>query len=125
MNISGARISLRLDYESQNAAGRTISKETRYYVTSLDPEHVTSCDLYNGIRNHWQIENSLHFTKDRWWDEDRHHTRRPGLAEVFASLNNAALGALRLLKSQFEPLRACADKLQWKPARALNLLGFV
>jgi hypothetical protein len=81
--------------------------------------------LYNHIRDHWQIENCLHFTKDRWWDEDRHHTRRPGLSEVFASLNNAALGVLRLLKNQFEPLRACADKLQWKPAKALSLLGFV
>ena len=48
------------------------------------------------IRNHWEIENSLHHMKDRSWDEDVHTLRRPGLGEVYASLVNTALNALRL-----------------------------
>jgi len=38
----------------------------------------TSCQFYDA--DYWQIENSLHFAKDRWWDEivtlaaqDRHY----------------------------------------------------
>ena len=33
--------------------------------------------------------------KDRSWDEDDHTLRRPGLGEVYASLVNTALNALR------------------------------
>ncbi len=41
------------------------------------------------------VENSLHPVKDRSWDEDVHTLRRPGLGEVYASLVNTALNALR------------------------------
>jgi len=80
--------------------------------------------LLKYIRGHWQVENSLHFVKDRWWDEDRHWQRRPGLAERLAALTNVALTLLRLkLKTTRNPIRAYADELCWNPLRALNLLG--
>jgi len=60
-------------------------------------EHGHAGELHAYIRGHWQVENCLHFIKDRWWDEDRHYTKRPGLAESFASLTNAALSVLRLI----------------------------
>lgn len=76
------------------------------------------------VRGHWQVENSLHFVKDRWWDEDRHWQRRPGLAPRLAALTNAALTLLRLaLKTNQRPMRAYADELCWNPLRALKLLG--
>ena len=53
-------------------------------------------ELLRGIRNHWSVENILHHVKDRSWDEDVHTLRRPGLGEVYASLVNTALNALRL-----------------------------
>jgi hypothetical protein len=77
------------------------------------------------VRGHWQIENSLHFVKDRWWDEDRHCLRRPGLAERLASMLNAALSVLRtctLFGDDF-PLRAKADELNAQPRLALKLIG--
>ena len=48
------------------------------------------------FRNHWSVENSLHHVKDRSWDEDVHTLRRPGLGEIFATLVNTGLNALRL-----------------------------
>ena len=48
------------------------------------------------FRNHWSVENSLHHVKDRSWDEDVHTLRRPGLGEVYATLVNTGLNALRL-----------------------------
>jgi hypothetical protein len=77
------------------------------------------------IRGHWQVENCLHFIKDRWWDEDRHYLRRPGLAERLAALTDAALTALRL-SGQFskgDSIRARAEQLCWRPRLALKLLG--
>jgi hypothetical protein len=77
------------------------------------------------IRGHWQIENNLHFVKDRWWDEDRHWLRRPGLAARCATLLGAALSVLRqtdAFPADF-PLRARADELAASPALLLKLLG--
>lgn len=86
---------------------------------------ISSERLMSLIRGHWQIENNLHFVKDRWWDEDRHWLRRPGLASRCATLLNAALTVLRLTKAFLPklPLRARADELAANPTLALKLLG--
>ena len=52
-------------------------------------------ELLLGFRNHWRVENSLRHVKDRSWDEDVHTLRRPGLGEVYATLVNTGLNALR------------------------------
>jgi Transposase DDE domain len=99
--------------------------ETRYFVSSLDPDRVTPADLLRLARGHWQIENSLHFVKDRWWDEDRHYSIRPGLADTLAALVNMALTLLRLSERFAEelPLRGRADQLSWTPLQALEVIG--
>ena len=55
------------------------------------------------FRNHWSVENSLHHVKDRSWDEDVHTLRRPGLGEVYATLVNTGLNALRLERMVSSP----------------------
>jgi len=109
----------------RSPAGEILVAESRYFATSLDPASVTASGLQSYARDHWQVENCLHFVKDRWWDEDRHYTKRPGLAEVFASLTNAALSVLRLLHEAGETLRATAEAIQWHPLAALYRLGFI
>jgi predicted transposase YbfD/YdcC len=124
LTFAHCQIVLRVDREVRSA-GETLSCESRYFATSLDPGAVTSRELQSYVRDHWQVENCLHFVKDRWWDEDRHYLKRPGLAEVFASLTNAALSVLRLVHSAAEPLRATAEKVQWNPLLMLRRLGFL
>ena len=92
-------------------------------LCSLDPAKVSPEKLLQLIRGHWQIENSLHFVKDRWCDEDRHWTKRPGLAPVLASLTNAAISVLRLFPGSEKILRAKAENVQWNPDIAINTLG--
>jgi predicted transposase YbfD/YdcC len=113
-----------VDREVRSAKGELLSRESRYFVASLDPDSVTPRELQDYIRGHWQVENCLHFVKDRWWDEDRHYTKRPGLAEAFASLTNATLAVLRLIHPPGEPLRATAERIQWRPGSILYRLGF-
>lgn len=98
--------------------------QTRYFATSLDPLAVSAAGLLRLIRGHWCVENNLHHEKDRWWDEDRHSCRRPGLAERFATLLSAAVSALQVLKPGEieEPLKARADALNWDIQRAVKLL---
>lgn len=124
LGLHGCQIAIRLDFLRRSSAGEILFHERRYYVTSLDPSQVSLFDLLRWIRGHWQVENSLHFVKDRWWDEDRHWTKRPGLGAVFASLTNAAVSVLRLLPGEERILRARTEQIQWNPTAALNSLGF-
>ena len=59
---------MRVDREVIGHDRALLSHDTRYFITSLDPSDVTPSDLQKIVRDHWQIENSLHFVKDRWWD---------------------------------------------------------
>ena len=118
------RIALRVDRDVLAADGSVQMHDSRYFITSLAPEVVTAAELLAYVRAHWQIENSHFFLKDRWWDEDRHHTRRPGLGECLANLNSLALTVLRCsYPDDRHPLRARADSIKWQPALGLQLLG--
>lgn len=101
--------------------GKIISHDIRYFIASLDPAQVTADDLLGYVRYHWRVE-SMHFIKDRWWDEDRHHTRRPGLSALLAALNNAAISIHRLRSPRDAPIRASADYVKYSPALGLELL---
>ena len=123
LNLTGCQIAIRIDRELLASDGEIVLHETRYYVSSLDPAQVTAADLLQMVRQHWRIENGLHFIKDRWWDEDRHHTRRPGLSACMAAINNAALSIHRLKSNPDIPIRASADQVQWNPAIGLDILN--
>lgn len=122
LNFPGLRVVLRVDCETRPATGAT-TVETRYFASSLDPARVAPPRLLALVRGHWQVENCLHFEKDRWWDEDRHVCRRPGLAQRFTTLLSAAVTVLRTIHpgEPAEPLRAQADALNWDIGRAINL----
>jgi predicted transposase YbfD/YdcC len=115
---------LRVDREVTKA-GASTSQETRYLVTSLRADGVSPKRLMVLVRGHWGVENGLHFIKDRWWDEDRQWSVRPGLAERMAMLRDAALTALRLIPGLPEdlPIRARADHLGRKLRKALKFIG--
>lgn len=123
MNFPGLRAVVRVDRQTRRVDG-TVTGQTRYFATSLDPASVSAAGLLRLIRGHWGIENALHYEKDRWWDEDRHACRRPGLAERFTTLRSAAVTVLRVLHpgEPGEPLKAQADALNWDIERAINLL---
>lgn len=124
LNFPGSRAVLRVDCTTGPADGAA-EVETRYFVTSLDPGRVSARRLLDLVRAHWQVENSLHFVKDRWWDEDRHVCRRPGLAAGFTSLVTAALTVLRATNpgGVGVPLRAQADDLNRDVHAAIGVMA--
>ena len=94
LSFPGLRVLARVDCEARRNDGST-TRETRYFAASLDPARVTPARLLELVRGHGKVENGLHSVKDRWWDEDRHTCRRPGLAAGFTTLLTAALTVLR------------------------------
>ncbi len=122
LGFPGLRVLLRVDCETRPAAGEP-SSETRYFAGSLDAA-VGPRRLLGLVRGHWGVEDSLHYEKDRWWDEDRHVCRRPGLAVGFTTLLSAALTVLRVTGCDVAEgsLRAAADALCWDVGRAIRVL---
>ena len=123
LNFPGAQMLLRVDRDITAADGTVRLSEKRYFITSVDPGTIRAEQLLAHVRGHWQIENCVFYVKDRWWDEDRHWTRRPGLSEWLATLTTAATCALRLFCPPKLPLRGYADSIQWKPHRGLEIVG--
>lgn len=114
---------LRVDRDVIAEDGTVRLSDTRYFVTSLDPNHVTAAELLAHVRGHWEIENCQFFVKDRWWDEDRHWTRRAGVSRWLAELTSCALTVLRAFAPPDVPLRATADDIAWDPPEGLAILG--
>lgn len=123
-SFPGIRLILRVDLDV-SAAGAPNRHDTRYFVTSLGADEASPGQLMRWVRGHWCIENGLHFIKDRWWDEDRQWSTRPGLAERLAMMRDAALTALRVLPGVPDdlPIRARADHLGRKMRKALRFIG--
>ena len=64
--------------------------ETAWYVCT---RNLTATEAYHAVRNHWLIENSLHYVRDVAMGEDASRIRTsPG---AFAQLRTLALNALR------------------------------
>ena len=112
-----------VEKESVDIATGEVSRERWYLLTSLHSRQCGPKELLRVFRNHWSVENSLHHVKDRSWDEDVHTLRRPGLGEVYATLVNTGLNALRL-EGWFPPGCPCpceprlAPSAQCRPSTA-------
>ena len=100
LGFPGAWQGAMLEKETVDIATGKISRERWYLLTSLSSRQCGPRELLRVFRQHWSAPNSLHYVKDRSWDEDLHTLRRPGLGEVFATLVNTGLNALRLNQSQ-------------------------
>jgi len=71
------------------------TKTTRFGLTSLTPQEASPARLLQLVRDHWQIENGLHYRRDDTFREDRCTLRFGHAAQMMAALNNLVLGLLR------------------------------
>jgi predicted transposase YbfD/YdcC len=78
--------------EAERHIGDKCTTECRYYISSreLDAEHLSGI-----IRNHWAVENSLHWTLDMTFREDESRIRRGNGAEVMNALRKLALNVIK------------------------------
>lgn len=85
------------------------SRETRYYITSLDPDPRA---ILAATRAHWGVE-SFHWTLDVTFDEDQCRTRKDDSALNFAVIRHTGYNILKADKSRGslrrKRLRACID----------------
>ena len=82
--------------ESLRQCESKISREVRYYISSLPPD---AQKLAESIRSHWGIENPLHWVLDVAFPEDECRIRTGNAPENFALLRHLALSALNQEKT--------------------------
>lgn len=71
------------------------SEQTIYAMTSLPVEEYGAAELLELTRNHWRIENGLHYRRDVTFKEDSVRKKSNGGGQIMAALNNLAIGILR------------------------------
>ena len=96
-------------------------QEVVYGITSLGPERATPAQLLRLWREHWHIENRLHWVRDVTFDEDRSQVRAGRAPQVMAALRNVAISLLRLCGA--ENIAAACRRYAARPALALAAVG--
>lgn len=98
--------------------GKT-STETRYYISSIEPD---AKRFGKAARGHWTIENSLHWVLDIAFGEDHSRIRKENAAENFALLRHIALNLLKQEKTSKRGVRAKRLKAGWDDAYLLQVV---
>lgn len=84
-----------IERESTDLVTGVSTRQRRYAITSLSSERASAERLLQLQRQHWQIENQLHYCRDVTFAEDASRVRNTRGQRVMATLNNLALGIIR------------------------------
>jgi predicted transposase YbfD/YdcC len=77
---------------SERTVGGATGQEVRYFIGSKE----MSAESYGtGLRNHWRIENNLHWQLDVTFQEDRNRVSKRNAAENLALLRRLTLSLLK------------------------------
>lgn len=69
-------------------------RETAYFISSL-PSTTNAKNFNQGIRDHWSIENSLHYVKDKSFKEDCSRIRMKNAPENLSIIRNISINIFR------------------------------
>jgi predicted transposase YbfD/YdcC len=111
---------VRIEAERYHKTTGHTEREIRYYITSLCPD---AQRLNRAIRQHWGIENKLHWVLDVSFGEDQDRKRAGHAAQNFSLLNRIALNLLSQDKSSHLGIKGKRLQAGWDNHYLLHLLG--
>ena len=115
---AGLRSVCMAESEVYDMAKKKKTRETRFFISSLpvDPKRALEA-----IRAHWGVE-SMHWTLDMDFDEDRSRARTEDIAENLAMLRHVVVNVLRLDKSLFGGISVKRKEITWDDDKLLKLM---
>jgi predicted transposase YbfD/YdcC len=106
--------------ESCREVGETVQVETRYFLTSLPAQSVR---FAQAVRQHWGIENSLHWVLDVSFNEDACRIRKDKGAQIFSMLRHIAINLLRQERRHKRGIKARRKRAGWDRDYLLHVLA--
>jgi predicted transposase YbfD/YdcC len=111
---------VRIEAERYHKAREKTERGIRYYITSLSPD---AARLNHTVRQHWGIENKLHWVLDVGFGEDPSRKRAGHAAQNFSVLNRIALNILKQDKNSKRGIKGKRLNAAWDHPYLLKLLG--
>jgi predicted transposase YbfD/YdcC len=96
--------------ESRREIGDTVQSDTRYFLTSLPAQGMR---FAQAVRQHWGIENALHWVLDVSFAEDACRIRKEKGAQTFAVLRHIAVNLLRREPHHKRGIKARRKRAGW------------
>jgi predicted transposase YbfD/YdcC len=105
--------------QRERRVGSTTSRQTRYFLSSLPGDVARFAEA---VREHWGIENTVHWVLDMAFREDESRIRQGHAAENLAILRRMALNLLRHEASAKVGVKAKRLKAAWDDDYLLRVL---
>ena len=101
--------------------GEITTQENRYYISSLS---ANAKKINTATRDHWSVENCLHWSLDVTFNEDNSRIRNNNAAENIAMVRHTALNLLQLSKGKYKgiSLKGLRKKAGWGDSTLRNIL---
>lgn len=106
--------------ESCREVGEKVQIETRYCLTSLPAQVVR---FSQAVRQHWGIENALHWVLDVSFHEDACRIRKDKGAQTFSVLRHIAVNLLRHERHHKRGIKARRKRAGWDQDYLLQVLA--
>jgi len=105
--------------ESRREIGEKVEIERRYYLVSLPADGVR---FGNAVRQHWGVENGLHWVLDVSFNEDACRIRKDKGAQTFSVLRHIALNLLKRESQYKRGIKARRKRAGWDRDYLLQVL---
>ena len=105
--------------ESRREIGEKVQIERRYYLVSLPADAKRFGDA---VRQHWGVENGLHWVLDVSFNEDACRIRKDQGAQTFSVLRHIALNLLKRESQHKRGIKARRKRAGWDRDYLLQVL---
>jgi predicted transposase YbfD/YdcC len=106
-------------YRERQMGQDKISEETAFFIGSIEPKVKLFAE---GVRNHWSVENNLHWVLDMSFREDESRVRKDHAPENLAMLRRTALTLLKSDRKGKNGMACRRKQAGWNNAYLLRVL---